>query len=752
MNKLKHPYWVAIGLLLVLALGQKTATWRSDVHVHTILEVAATVLAAVVGSLALVRFYSKKSNRFLFIGAGFIATALFDGYHGVVTSEWFYRNFPSNLSELAPWSWLVSRLFLSILLWLSVVARERDNESQKKRDEVMVYLVVSLLALVFFVFFTQDPLPQAYQEEWILHRPMELLPALFFLLALIGYYRKGDSRSDGFWQWILMALIVNLAVQIFFMPFSKSLHDEMFDVAHLLKIVSYALVLVGLARSMSELVQQVEQGLLALRQVNSELQHEIGERKKAEKQLRQRSTILAEAQRLAHLGSWDWNVSSGQVNWSDELYRIFGYEEQSFPVTIDTFIEHVHPDNQEMVRNALARMSDNQEPLEHYLRIVRPDSEARILHIRFHVIMSETPKHVWGTAQDVTERFLASKALRKSELRFRSVTESANDAIVSADSEGRIVYWNKSAQRIFGYDKSQAHRMPLTELVVGSYITEHQVLDFPSGQVQVIDESLEMEGRHKKGRQFPIEVSLAWWQIGEDNFCTAIIRDISKRKKVEAELTETQQRLANSREEEQLNLAQELHDGPLQSLIAVRFQLAALKKIISNQNACKQLKSSQNDLHIIMDRLRTMCYELRPPVLSPFGLEPAIRDHAEHFSKTHPDIQMQLELDEDHQTLPEHFRLTLYRICQHALANIARHAEAANIRIQFKLDPNQITLKIMDDGCGFIVPDNFLELARLGHLGLLGSKERANAIGGKLQVQSAPDEGTTLLVTAPRPN
>ena len=229
------------------------------------------------------------------------------------------------------------------------------------------------------------------------------------------------------------------------------------------------------------------------------------------------------------------------------------------------------------------------------------------------------------------------------------------------------------------------------------------------------------------------------------------IRYAIQRKKVEAELAETQQRLADSREEERLHLAQELHDGPLQDLIGARFQLGVLKRLISNEKALTQLQSAQDNLHIVMETLRTMCHELRPPALAPFGLERAIRAYAKRFQKAHPDLEIQLELDADHQTLPERFRLTLYRIYQHALANIARHAEATNIRIQFKLDPDQVTLKIVDDGCGFVVPDSFLSLARQGHLGLLGSKERATAIGGKLKVKSAPDEGTTLLVTAPRP-
>ncbi len=541
MSDVRGPYRryiMVLGLLVLLALAVPTTIWKSSTHFHTILEVVATVVAGVVGSLALVRFYSKKSNRFLFIGTGFMATAFFDGYHGLVTSEWFYRNFPADLAELAPWSWLVSRLFLSILLWLSVVTRSDDN--QGKRGEVMVYLVVSLLGLLFFIFFTQDPLPQAYLQDWLLHRPMELVPAFFFLLALFAYYKKGDWRHDAFERWLLLALIISLAVQSIFMPRSFRLYDGMFDLAHLLKIISYLFVFVGLASSMSELVEKVEESSHSLRQVNQKLQLEVQERlsaeqkilvyqdivknmqvgvivfhldveqdlgtlritianqaaarflarsveeilhtqiadsfpdslstqlpyifrevilsgqtqdlgeihyvgdgidsffavkafplpnqlvgitfdnvtkrKEAEEQLRQRTTQLAEAQRLANLGSWDWHVPSGQISWSNELYRIFGYEPQSFPVTIETFIEHVHPDDKEMVSSTLQEVLEKQKPLLYYPRIVRPSGDMRVIHGQGTVVVDENeqPVRMWGTAQDITERFLAEEALRES--------------------------------------------------------------------------------------------------------------------------------------------------------------------------------------------------------------------------------------------------------------------------------------------------------------------------------------------------
>ena len=229
------------------------------------------------------------------------------------------------------------------------------------------------------------------------------------------------------------------------------------------------------------------------------------------------------------------------------------------------------------------------------------------------------------------------------------------------------------------------------------------------------------------------------------------IRYAIQRKQIEGELTEIQQRLADSREEERLQLARELHDGPLQDLLGVHFHLGVVERAQDNPEFLAQLASVQAQLQSITDSLRTICGELRPPSLSPFGLEQAIRVHARQFQEDYPEIAVQLDLDSDRQLLPERFRLAFYRIYQHAVSNVAKHARATQVRVRFMLGDNQVYLKIVDDGCGFSVPDRWIDLARDGHFGLLGSSERADSIGGQLHVQSSPELGTTISVTAPRP-
>ena len=111
-------YW-AIGIATCLGYAlSRGSSWQGDAQLHTVMEVISTVLALTVGTLALVRFYSKKNNTFLFIGAGFLGTAFLDGYHAVVTSAFFKPFMPSDLPALIPWSWVASRQFLSIMLFI----------------------------------------------------------------------------------------------------------------------------------------------------------------------------------------------------------------------------------------------------------------------------------------------------------------------------------------------------------------------------------------------------------------------------------------------------------------------------------------------------------------------------------------------------------------------------------------------------------------------------------------------------------
>ena len=224
----------------------------------------------------------------------------------------------------------------------------------------------------------------------------------------------------------------------------------------------------------------------------------------------------------------------------------------------------------------------------------------------------------------------------------------------------------------------------------------------------------------------------------------ALKEEISSRKRAQAELAELRGRLSESREAERLLLAQELHDGPIQDLFALSYKLTAL--LDSMQNS--ELKSAQDEVMQVVGTLRKLCEELRPSTLISHGLEQAIQTHLEQFQQQYPCYTIRTAFGHDGR-LPERISLALFRIYQQALANIVRHAQADQIEIRFQVKDGQAMLEIRDNGRGFNVPDNWIEFARQGHLGLIGGFERAEAVGGKATVTSAPGKGTQIQVSVP---
>ncbi len=215
------------------------------------------------------------------------------------------------------------------------------------------------------------------------------------------------------------------------------------------------------------------------------------------------------------------------------------------------------------------------------------------------------------------------------------------------------------------------------------------------------------------------------------------------------ELAETQKRLADAREAERQHLSRELHDGPVQDLYSIQIQLQMLKSQLSDQQTLPTIDAMQSALQQITNTLRDMMNALRPPALSAFGLAKAIGSHVDHLQQKQGDLVIHANLMNDGQLLAEPCRLALFRVVQESLNNIVRHAQAQTVFITFRFDQQRVHLEIQDDGCGFNVPDRWIDFARQGHWGLLGMAERVEAIGGHFQVASLPGAGTRLQVTVP---
>ncbi len=168
--------------------------------------------------------------------------------------------------------------------------------------------------------------------------------------------------------------------------------------------------------------------------------------------LKENELRLAEAQMIAHVGNWDWNLVTDEMYWSDEMHRIFGFDSQKFGATYDNFLSCIHPDDRDYVDNATKEALKEKTYAIDY-RIVSTEGEECLIHSEKEVTFEkeDTPIRMRATVQDITERKKAVEKIRT----LANIVESSSDAILTLSLDGIITIWNKGAEQIYGYSSEE---------------------------------------------------------------------------------------------------------------------------------------------------------------------------------------------------------------------------------------------------------------------------------------------------------
>lgn len=212
------------------------------------------------------------------------------------------------------------------------------------------------------------------------------------------------------------------------------------------------------------------------------------------------------------------------------------------------------------------------------------------------------------------------------------------------------------------------------------------------------------------------------------------VRLIAELRTKMAEVEEMHRRLLTAREEERADLARELHDGAIQNMVGLRYRLEALQ-----ERKNEQVEVLHAQVGSLIDELRRLCGDLRPPMLDQLGLAAALQALAREVRERGLPVETHL----DDISLPDQTAIGLYRICQEALSNALRHASASRAVVALSRDGDEVVLAISDDGRGF---DPAAVRGQAGCFGLLGMAERAEALGGDLTIESTPGEGAQVTV------
>jgi len=349
------------------------------------------------------------------------------------------------------------------------------------------------------------------------------------------------------------------------------------------------------------------------------------------------------------------------------------------------------------------------------------------------------------------ERLRSRDALLHSEQRFRTLFESAGDAIFLVRN-GRVVDCNRKAAEMYGGTREQI--LEVTDLSTALDVTSgaqelpvkatEAIKKAMSGETAVI----EFQTRRFDGTPFLVEASLTRADIGGDVYLLAVAKNVTEHRRTERALSHLSGRLLQMQDEERRRIARELHDTTGQNLAALQMTLSlALQSASLEEKTRKYLEESLMLTEVSLREMRTLSYLLHPPLLDELGLITALRAYADGYSER-TGVRVILHLPERMERLPREVETALFRIVQEGLGNIHKHSGSSVAILRLETRVGSVALDLIDHGKG--MPSDLMasgDPSGIG-VGITGMRERARQLGGKLEISSA-SHGTTLSVVLP---
>jgi PAS domain S-box-containing protein len=465
---------------------------------------------------------------------------------------------------------------------------------------------------------------------------------------------------------------------------------------------------------------------------------------------------------------------------SEEMFRAIVEKLQEVVLVLerDGTIRYVSPNIENMVgylpeelitRSALDLLHPEDVPrvLDVFLAGVdRPDSAAsdefRVRHKngswRFAAAASknqlENPEiaGIVITVRDVTERIRAEEQA----LFHTTLLDQVRSAVFAVDTEGRIIYWNSFACKLFQWTPEE---------VLGKNIRDVAIP--PSGRSQ-FDEVRQAVGEtgyfecerpmlRRDGTTFPAlqTVAAVRDRLGHLIGYVGVAIDVTERKEVEERLRAFQEQLRelaarnqSIREAERTRIARDIHDELGQQLTALKMDLFHMAKDLSSKADCEKLalnmKSTIGLVDSTIQSVQRISSELRPGILDHFGIAAAIEWQLQEF-RSRTRIRCTITRPEDDVPLQRDCATAVFRIFQEVLTNIARHANASAVRVVIQRENGHMVVTIRDNGKGITKQ----QIAAPGSLGLLGMRERALHWGGELTVRGDSGKGTLVSLRIP---
>ena len=436
-------YFFLFLALFVGAFAPREVEWPLGEEFRGFPETLAITLAFVVGALALVLFYSKKQATFLYIGTGFLGTAVLDTFHALVSVGVVGDPGRPDIHHLVSLSFSSGGVILSLFVLLSWMAWRRGmgGSGGARIRELPVYLWAILLTVVVFGAFTFLPWAWAIDPDRTLRQPAGLLPAVLFALALAGHLWKSHWRFDAFEHWLVAALVISVMAHGAYMPFSREIHDFGYSSALLLKGLSYAAVLIGLLGSVYVTFRNEEGTAAAAQAANAALAREIDIRRQAERAIQESEERLKDFLDNAHdlIQSVDPNGSFLYTNkaWKEVLgYTDEGLERLTFFDLLEAECRARCQKDFALVLEGGALPGQEVTFKAADGRLVRCAGSSNVR------LQDGKPTAVRSIFRDVTEQLQARRDLEAMKANLQALVENTGDSIWSVNRALRLITFN----------------------------------------------------------------------------------------------------------------------------------------------------------------------------------------------------------------------------------------------------------------------------------------------------------------------
>jgi PAS domain S-box-containing protein len=482
---------------------------------------------------------------------------------------------------------------------------------------------------------------------------------------------------------------------------------------------------------------------------------DITEIKRVEEELRELIQKDQGALRVACMGHWEFDVATAQLAFNDQYYRLHGTtaeEAGGYLMSAEAFASrYVHPDDAHLVGEAIQQAietNDSTFQFQTEARILRADGEPRSVAVWFRIEKDPRGRttKLLGVSQDITERKRAEAELQRSEGKYRTLVEMTGTGYAITDAQGRILDANQEYVRLSG------HRA-LRE-ILGRSVIEWTAEGAKQRNAEAVAQCAKdgfirnfvTEYVDGKGQGTFSEVNATTEGEGESLRIVALCRDVTGRQRQEQAIHELSGRLINAQEQERSRIARELHDDVNQQLAVLAIELQQLESFFPEDSSegRQKVQALWKKTHGLSTEIQQLSHQLHSTKLEHLGIVAALRGLCTEFSAQH-NIGTEFQFRQVPPTMDSDASLSLFRVAQESLHNVAKHSRAKRVRMELFGEGGKVVLRVSDDGVGF---DPDARRNQTG-LGMISMSERIRFVGGTLSVWSKPSMGTQVEAAIP---